>query len=294
MTDKCFNQHLDTKEAVQPGGPFMIQMLFKSPVSMPDKAWMQSVLARHLNGKVENFGNDSTMAGFAALDHLAEFKDAKVPTQLMVMDCTAFDGTKMDEFVVSQMWDCQADRERILSECRHQVLAIDMLAAGLPAIERANLDMDFLDALAEIYPTCEAFYFQNCHKLFLADQVRHHGINGADRFIRFGVNARFFNIKGTEDMLIDTVGLSTLFLPDLQYHFHDLDPNAVVTHAYNLASYILQHDNPIEDGETVDGIESGHMTRTVQWKCQYEDALIQPPRAVLDVHTGPFASGGRT
>ncbi len=81
MTDKCFNQHLDTKEAVQPGGPFMIQMLFKSPVSMPDKAWMQSVLERHLNGKVENFGNDSTMAGFAALDHLAEFKDGKVPTQ---------------------------------------------------------------------------------------------------------------------------------------------------------------------------------------------------------------------
>ena len=52
-------------------------------------------------------------------------------------------------------------------------------------------------------------------------------------------------------MLIDTVGMSTLFLPDLQYHFHDLDPNAVVTHAYNLASYILQNDNPIEDGETV-------------------------------------------
>ena len=36
MTEKCFNQHLDAKEAVQPGGPFMIQMLFKSPVWMPE------------------------------------------------------------------------------------------------------------------------------------------------------------------------------------------------------------------------------------------------------------------
>ena len=35
---------------------------------------------------------------------------------------------------------------------------------------------------------------------------------------------RFFNIEGTEDMLIDTVGMSTLFLPDLQYHFHSMDP----------------------------------------------------------------------
>ena len=28
-------------------------------------------------------------------------------------------------------------------------------------------------------------------------------------------------------MLIDTVGMSTLFLPDLQYHFHGMDPNWV-------------------------------------------------------------------
>ena len=50
------------------------------------------------------------------------------------------------------------------------------------------------------------------------------------RFIRFGVNVRFFNIQGTEDMLIDTVGMSTLFLPDVQYHFHGMDPNWVVNH----------------------------------------------------------------
>ena len=94
-------------------------------------------------------------------------------------------------------------------------------------------------------------------------------------------------------MLVDTVGMSTLFLPDLQYHFHGMDPNWVVNHAYNVASYILANDNPIEDGETVDGVQDGHMSRDVQWKCQYEDALIQPPRGVLDIHTGEHASGGR-
>ena len=45
-----------------------------------------------------------------------------------------------------------------------------------------------------------------------------------------------------DHMLIDTVGMSTLFLPDLQYHFHGMDPNWVVNHAYNVASYILEHD----------------------------------------------------
>ena len=211
----------------------------------------------------------------------------------MVTGCSDFEGEGFDPFLMSQMWDCQEDREKIFEECQYQVVAIDMLAAALPALERANLDADFLDALAELYPTCEAFYLQNCGKLFLAEDVRSHQIEGADRFIRFGVNARFFNIQGTEDMLVDTVGMTTLFLPDLQYHFHSMDPNWVVNHAYNVASYILANDNPIEDGETIDGVVDGQMSREIQWKCQYEDALIQPPRGVLDINMGKYASGRR-
>ena len=85
-----------------------------------------------------------------------------------------------------------------------------------------------------------------------------------------------YNIQGTEDMLIDTVGMSTLFLPDLQYHFHDMDPNWVVNHACNVASYILANDNPIKNDETIDGIIDGEITQEIMWKCQYEEAMIQP------------------
>lgn len=259
---------------------------------MPDKEKMTAVMEKHI-GSAECFCYDKKMAGFAAQEHIAEFKDGKCPVQLMVMKCDKFKGKGFDAFLLIQMWDCQEDRDRIFRECRYQVVATDMLAAALPALERANLDADFVEALAELYPTCEAFYFQNCGKLFLAEDVRSHQIEGSDRFIRFGVNVRFFNIEGTEDMLIDTVGMSTLFLPDLQYHFHGMDPNWVVNHAYNAVSYILANDNPIEDGETVDGIIDGQMSREIQWKCQYEDSLIQPPRGVLDIHMGNYASGGR-
>ncbi len=37
-------------------------------------------------------------------------------------------------------------------------------------------------------------------------------------------------------MMVDTLGMSVLSLPDLQYHFHGMDPNAVVNHAYNMLS----------------------------------------------------------
>ncbi len=93
------------------------------------------------------------------LDHIAEFQDGKCPVQLMVMGCDKFKGKGFDAFLMSQMWDCREDRERIFRECRYQVVATDMLAAALPALERANLDADFVEALAELYPTCEAILF---------------------------------------------------------------------------------------------------------------------------------------
>lgn len=96
----------------------------------------------------------------------------------MVMKCDKFKGKGFDAFLMSQMWDCQEDRDRIFRECKYQVVATDMLTAALSALERANLDADFLEALAELYPTCEAFYFQNCGKLFLAEDVRSHQIEG--------------------------------------------------------------------------------------------------------------------
>ena len=60
---------------------------------------------------------------------------------------------------MNQMWDCQENRERIFRECKYQVVATDMLTA-LPGTGRANLDTDFLEALVELYPSCEAFYFR--------------------------------------------------------------------------------------------------------------------------------------
>lgn len=62
---------------------------------------------------------------------------------------------------------------------------------------------------------------------------------------------------------------------------------------YALASYIILNDTPIESGETVDGLVDGRMNRDLQWKCQYEEALIQPSREVLDVCMGEYASGDR-
>ena len=52
-----------------------------------------------------------------------------------------------------------------------------------------------------------------------------------DKFIYLCVNVRFFNIQNTEDKLVDTLGLYAIGLPDVQYHFRNLNPDYIVGHA---------------------------------------------------------------
>ena len=44
MSNQVFRQNLDDKKGPQPGGPYLIQMLFKEPVDMPDKDEMTAVM----------------------------------------------------------------------------------------------------------------------------------------------------------------------------------------------------------------------------------------------------------
>lgn len=258
---------------------------------MPEKELVNSIMQKHL-GEVDNFLHSKETMGFGARKYIAEFKDGKMPPQLMIMGCNEFNASMIGEIERSQMWDCQ-ESEQILNTCKYQVFATDMMAATVYYKDRAEMEMDFLEALVEMFPQCKAVYFHSSGKLFIADAIRNHNIPRESRFIYFAVNVRFFNIEGTEDTLVDTLGMHTLFLPDLQYHFHGMEPDLVINHAYNVLSYIFDNENPIKSGDPIDGIKDGMMSREVMWKCQYEEALIQPVREVIDICMNEYVSGGR-
>lgn len=128
---------------------------------------------------------------FIAHDYISETNDDTLPVMLLISECAEFEPNSIDDFRRGQMWDCLSDRDRILSECKYQISASDKLGGGLPSKERANMLMDYLEALVELYPQCEAVYNLNSGKLIMADDIRKKEITGVDRFIRYAVNARF-------------------------------------------------------------------------------------------------------
>ena len=73
---------------------------------------------------------------------------------------------------------------------------------------------------------------------------------------------------------------------------HTIDPNLMVNYVYNTAFYLLINAEPIETGDTIDGIPDGS-AQPERWICRYEESLIQLVREVLDIDTGAYAAGNR-
>ncbi|MBP3206234.1 MAG: DUF4261 domain-containing protein [Lachnospiraceae bacterium] len=294
-TEKQFAEEEQSSEdaIIRPGAPFVMQFLMKGKCSWPDESKIQEVLTKYL-GEVEAIGDRTTMVSFAAKEYMGEFADAKkVPVMISFTECDELETEKFNDFERQQWWDYEDKGEHILAECKYKVMATDMMGGALPPQVRANMLMNYLEALLELYPQCQAVHFINSKKLVPADMIRNSQVEGLDRYIKFAVNARFFNISGTNDHVVDTLGLSVLYLEDQQYHFHDMDPNWVVNHALNMASYRLGSDAEFKPGDTIDGIVDGRIVQNVQWQCHYEESLIAPHRNVLDVCMNEYAAGNR-
>jgi len=289
---QVFKQDL-TDNSVRPGGLFFVELLMPKQCDMPTRDTMVEVFTKHL-GPVDCFSYGAESAGFAPQNYKVHYEDndADIPPTLMVTNCEKIDKPVLDDFERSQVWDCP-NVDELLDECQYRVFATDMLASGLEPNERADMLVKYVDALLELYPSCKAVIFGPSRKFLSRETIENHPDKEVTRFIYYAVNVRYFSIQGTNDMMVDTLGMSTLFYPDLQYHFHGMNPDEIVNHAYSVLYYIFEHDNPIDDGQTIAGLENGDLNPDIKWKVQYEDSLIQPVRTVIDINLGEYASGTR-
>lgn len=282
---KIFEQNLN--ENAKHSGVYMMWLLFREKCDAISTDIVLEKLKKRF-GEVDVVANSSGMNMFALSAHQITYQDgSKVPSQVIITDCNEVKKTHGDSIARSQFWDCPGGAG-LLDSCKYQVMIGDFMASGLPALERAGILDSLLEIALDLFPGCVAVYVDASGKVMTAENLRNNPYKGALRFMWFGVNARFFNIQGTEDSVVDTLGLYALGLPDVQYHFRGLEPNDVVKHAYNIAIYQFENNMPIKDGDTIGGLFSDS-----KWKCRYEKSLIQPVRDVLDVDTGEFAAGNR-
>lgn len=289
--NETFQQDLNAKGDFQ--RLFQIQLLFTEKGTRPQGKIIQAALEKKVE-KVDIVADvKDSLSTFAIWKHVVEYKDGKkMPAQVLMSDFESFDANSIDSMQRSQMWDCP-DSEEILERCKYNLMLSDFMAAGLEYKERCSLLTTWLETALELFPECVAVWIPSSWKLLTREQVLNNPIEGDNRFLYFGLNTRFFNVQDSGDMFIDTLGLYAIGLPDLQYHFHDLNPNAIVNHAYNVAAYVFDEKAPVKSGETIEGFSEQKNDQNIQWPCQYEMSLLQPEREVMDIRPGEYASGKR-
>ena len=245
-------------------------------------------------GEVDAVSEEGELLSYAVKKYTAHFEEGDMPPFVLLGQGLKFDGGEVGALERSQLWDIE-DGTEVLDGCKYSVMIADMMGgAAMDRKDRCEMLMDWLEAVLALYPDCKAVWVPAGGKLTSPEVMRGGGLPRDQRFIFTCVNARFFNIEGTDgERVVDTLGMYAVGLPDVQLHFKGLDPNAVTDYAYNICIYNYDENAPIASGETIDGLGGGEISREVQWKCQYEDSLIQPRRTVLDIEAGSFAAGVR-
>ncbi|ONI43984.1 hypothetical protein AN640_05960 [Candidatus Epulonipiscium fishelsonii] len=273
-------------------GSFSMHLLMKEKIKQPSINEIINIAEKYL-GELEVVTKEGLIS-LAVMDYMATFEEGCAPVQVLLSDCEDWDANNLDIMIKSQLWNCSdEDKEKVFKNCKYQIVGMDILGRSLHPHNRAKLLMSYLNVLMDLFPQCEAVLFSPSLKMIMADQIRNCEMPIKYRFIEFCVNFRFFNIENTTNKVVDTLGMNTLFLPDIQYYFHDMDPNWAINHAYNICEYLFDKGPILKNGENVCGVSDQGFDKELHWRCTEETSILAPERPVINIHTGQYATGNK-
>jgi hypothetical protein len=174
-----------------------------------------------------------------------------------------------------------AEADETAATCRFEFLVSDFMSRSLDYKTRLTLFMDFLVAVTRVVGP-QAVYSVAAQKLIAPDDLVDSWTNADQRMLHGLMNVRLFNISNGSvgEILMDTVGLHLLGLPDFQIRFANLDEGAIGQALWNYAYYVYEHGDIIADGNTIQGL-----TPQSKWKCERQIAAVAPERVVIHLHT---------
>ena len=274
---------------LEPAPIYNVDLLYRSAPSV-NKAHLLAHLRQHCPGIEPLDGSEyGDSLAFVHTRHVVSYRDGAIPAQAFMSIAEEPPDSRRLASAIQQSWRL-GNAAGVVDSCSHSIVVTDLMANGLDYQLRFDLFQRVLNAFMAAAP-CDAIHWAHAEQVIAADDFISAQKGSLSDMLSAGpINVRFFNVENSGgDLLMDTRGLSAFGLPDLQCHFHELDPREVAVVLYNTALYLYEAGDVIDDGHTVDGVAADS-----KWLCQHEESLAGPTRVVLDMNPGPpFAAGGR-
>ncbi|WP_416437667.1 DUF4261 domain-containing protein [Phnomibacter sp. MR] len=227
---------------------------------------------------VDNPRNDKAFLYFFP-DIQIQLQDSSIPAQCAIFLPNEDDSKPViadDAFQQNWHWNEASDSAK---SCKYEVLVSDFMTRTLDYKTRFNLFAYFLSAVTKA--TCpQVAYSLTSQKLVRPADVIDSMASKENRYLESFINVRLYNINNGDsgELLMDTVGLHVLGLPDVQIRFTNLNEGEIAGLLWNYAYYIFEQGNVIENGNTLVGLEPNS-----KWKCERQLSLATPERFVINV-----------
>jgi hypothetical protein len=181
---------------------------------------------------------------------------------------------------LNQSWDWPLARD-VASRARHALVVHDMVTLGLERKARLDVYDRFLRVVLQATRPLAMHWLAS--ERVVDPEAYLETRDGVERLAKGYVNVRLFRVEGRSpgECVMDTLGLASFALPDLQCHYAGLDPRAVAGVLFNYAGYVFDNGDVLQDDNTVEGAVPGS-----KWRCRHETALVGPERMVVDLHPG--------
>ena len=257
--------------------PLLAVALYAEEAPELDAGRLQAWLAERF-GSVEPVETESDAALFVLNDlPMGEVEGELVPCTVSVVPVDEPDGEALLASL-SQTWDWPDARELALSAVGSHVVLPSMSSAWLDYKTRLDLLhcgvsglLEQTDPLALHWPQSQRVVAPDAYRLARGDR--------ADRLYP-QANVRMFRVQHGEpgELFMDTLGLFSLGLPDLEVRFAGAEPGEIAGQLLYLARYVYEHGDVIQDEHTVQGGPTSS-----SWRCHHGSSSIGPDRPVLEL-----------
>lgn len=265
-------------------GPYTVELLFEGKPEL-DAAMLRQRVAERLGEVVDldpdqsREDNQAVLLFFPSMQ--VTFAQGSVPAQVVLIgpvEAPPDSGARAT--AVQQTWDFDTAAD-VVQRHTHSLMVGDLMAGPLPIRDRITLITTVVAAGCELLRPTGIYWLPS--DLIVAPPAFLESLD-RDGLSDLGplINVRFFD-AGTDGMVMDTLGMAGLQLPDVQIHYTTLEPPWAAQKLRSVAAYLWENGDIIEDGQTIPGLHDGEL-----WPCRHEDSIVGPDRIVLDIDPSPY------
>ncbi|WP_167356600.1 DUF4261 domain-containing protein [Pedobacter soli] len=255
----------------------MTKLLFSGKPSL-NADQILAELKKHIPNIDHSFAVSSLIFSFP--DYPVQLADATIPAQLNILIPDRNEaGVGLPDTAFTQNWHWPEAND-IAKNCQYEILITDLMSRSLPYKTRVNLFMDFLTAVIRVTQPDSVYTFHG-DKLLNPVAITNLWDNDKTQALYALCNVRLFNVSNdpqNRELLMDTIGMHALGLPDFQIRFTGLNENEMANLMWTYAYHVYEYGDIIEDGETIEGLTAGS-----KWKCVKQLSLVAPERIVINI-----------